>query len=76
MTDLIPRNAQQGLSASRLMSDAELAQLRPAPRRDADLVARRARARGCASSRSSRIWPILITGGAVASYLTAAGVLR
>lgn len=56
------------------VSDTDLLALRPAPRRDPELVARRAAA--IRSARSINPWPILISLAGPAGYLAAAAVIR
>jgi hypothetical protein len=78
-TALVCVEVQVPVPASRLISDSELAALPPAPRRDAELVARRAAARVSEPVRVPAgrrpVWPILIVVTTVAAYLAAAVVL-
>jgi hypothetical protein len=76
MTDLAIR---QCVEVQVVGEATDLAKLRPAPRRAAELVAARAEALGLKPHRRPArypVWPFLITGGAAVSYLYVGLVLR
>lgn len=63
------------------LTEEQLTALRPAPRRDPELVAARAQALGLTAHRPAigrlrRAWPLLITAGGTGVYLVAAAVIR
>ena len=84
MTDLLAReyvevHVERG--ESRLIDDNELAELRPSPRRRADLVARRAAARApqpVADEPTAwqSLWPVVISQIPTAAYVGLAMVTR
>jgi hypothetical protein len=69
----MPDQAVQRNPGRRLITDKELAALRPAPRRSPVLVALRAEALGLEPHRKPAkpysLWPLLIIVGVVVAYL-------